>query len=73
MPPRETPTEGRDSREAAKENISKAEGVYRLLSGISAKRSRIYGQRYVGFEIVAIGKQIFFYVAVPVSLLEPVK
>lgn len=73
IPPRETPTEGRDSREAAKENISKAEGVYRLLSGISAKKSRLYGQRYVGFEIVAIGKQIFFYVAVPASLLEPVK
>ncbi len=73
IPPRETPTEGRDSREAAKENISKAEGVYRLLSGISAKKSRLYGQRYVGFEIVAIGKQIFFYAAVPASLLEPVK
>ena len=73
IPPRETPTEGRDSREAAKENISKAEGVYRLLSGISAKKSRLHGQRYVGFEIVAIGKQIFFYVAVPSSLLEPVK
>lgn len=73
IPPREAEKEGKDVREAIKENISKAEGVYRLLSGISAKKSRIYGQRYVSFEIVAIGKKIYFYVAVPVSLLDAVK
>lgn len=73
LPPQEVANGGRDSREMIKENISKAEGVFRLLSGISTKRSQIYGQRYVGFEIVASGKQIFFYVIVPASLMMAVK
>lgn len=73
IPPRESSNENRDIREAIKENISKAEGIFRLLSGIAAKRSRIYGQRYVSFEVVAHGKQIYFYVAVPAALVEPVK
>jgi hypothetical protein len=73
IPPRESEKEGKDVREAIKENISKAEGVYRLLSGISGKKSKIYGQRYVSFEIVAVGKKIYFYVAVPVSLVDAVK
>lgn len=73
IPPQETGDENRDERELVKENISKAEGVYRLLSGISAKKSKINGQRYVSFEVIAKGKQIYFYVAVPASLLAAVK
>lgn len=73
IPPREASNENKDLREAIKENISKAEGIFRLLSGIAGKRSRVYGQRYVSFEIVAHGKQIYFYVAVPAVLVEPVK
>lgn len=73
IPPREASSDNRDMREAIKENISKAEGIFRLLSGISTKKSRLYGQRYVSFEVIGHGKQIFFYVAVPVSLLDSVK
>ena len=73
IPPRETSNENRDVREAIKENISKAEGIFRLLSGIASKKSRLYGQRYVAFEVVADAKQIYFYTAVPAVLLEPVK
>ena len=73
IPPREATKDGRDGHEQIQTNIAKAEGVYRLLSGIAAKHSKVHGQRYVGFEIVAKAKQIFFYVAVPVSLLEPIK
>lgn len=73
IPPRETNDERRDIREAVKENISKAEGIFRLLSGIASKKSRLYGQRYVAFEVVADAKQIYFYTAVPAVLLEPVK
>jgi type IV secretory pathway TraG/TraD family ATPase VirD4 len=73
IPPRESEKEGKDVREAIKENISKAEGVYRLLSGISGKKSKVHGERYISFEIVAVGKQIYFYVAVPVSLEAAVK
>lgn len=73
IPPREASNENRDIREAIKENISKAEGIFRLLSGISTKKSKLYGQRYISFEVVAHGRQIFFYVATPASLLEAVK
>ncbi len=73
LPPQEATAEGRDSREAIKENISLAEGIFRSLSGMSSKKSRLYGQRYISFEAVAIGKQILFYVAVPASLLVAIK
>lgn len=73
IPPREAANENRDIREAIKENISKAEGIFRLMSGIASKKSKLYGQRYVSFEVVAQGKQIFFYTAVPVSLLDAAK
>ena len=73
IPPREVANENKDIREAIKENISKAEGIFRLMSGIASKKSKLYGQRYVSFEVVAQGKQIFFYTAVPVSLLDAVK
>ena len=73
IPPREAANENRDMREAIKENISKAEGIFRLMSGIASKKNKLYGQRYVSFEVVAHGKQIFFYTAVPVSLLDAAK
>ncbi len=73
IPPQESGDENRDVRDLVKENISKAEGVYRLLSGISGKKSRVHSQRFVSFEVIAKGKQIYFYVAVPASLLAAVK
>lgn len=73
IPPQEVRAGERDVREMIKENISKAEGIFKLLSGISTKRSHIYGQRYVSFEIIANGSQIYFYVAVPASLVTAVK
>ncbi len=73
IPPQETGDENRDERELIKENISKAEGIYRLLSGIATKKSKVYSQRHISFETIAQGKQIFFYAAVPVSLLAAVK
>jgi len=73
IPPQESGDDNRDERELVKENVSRAEGVYRLLSGISGKKSFVNGQRYVSFEVIAKGKQIYFYVAVPASLLSAVK
>ncbi|GDX62792.1 hypothetical protein LBMAG34_3260 [Candidatus Saccharibacteria bacterium] len=73
IPPQETEEGNRDERELVKENISKAEGVYRLLSGIATKSSIVHSQRHVSFETIAKGKQIFFYAAVPISLLAAVK
>lgn len=73
LPPQEADTGSRDMREVIKENISKAEGVFNLLSGIATEKSKFYGKKYISFEIVADGKQINFYVAVPATLLSAVQ
>jgi hypothetical protein len=71
LPPAEPDDSQRDDREEIKENISKAEGIFTLLSGTFAK-SWLYSQRHIAFEIVAQGEQIFFYVAVPAGLVTSV-
>jgi hypothetical protein len=73
LPPQEAEDGSRDTRELIKENISKAEGVFNLLSGIATDKSKFYGKKYVSFEIVADGKQINFYIAVPATLLSAVQ
>jgi hypothetical protein len=74
LPPAEaSEAGGRDTRELFKENISKAEGIFNLLSGITADKSKLYGNRYVSFEIIADGQMIYFYTAVPVTLLSTVQ
>ncbi|MFO0955634.1 MAG: DUF87 domain-containing protein [Candidatus Saccharibacteria bacterium] len=72
LPPAEPDDSQRDDREEIKENISKAEGIFTLLSGTFAK-SWLYSQRHIAFEIVAQGEQIFFYVAVPAGLVTSVE
>lgn len=73
LPPQESREDNRDSRELIKENISRAEGMFNLLSGISAKHALIYTKKYLAFEIIATGKTINFYVVTPVSLLSAVQ
>lgn len=73
LPPQEAEDGSRDTRELIKENISKAEGVFNLLSGIATDKTKFYGKKYVSFEIVADGKQINFYIAVPATLLSAVQ
>ncbi|MDP4038926.1 MAG: hypothetical protein Q8P54_03145, partial [bacterium] len=62
-------TAGRDQRELIDENITKAEGVFNLLSGIATHSNILYGRKFISMEIVAKGEQIYFYLGVPVSLL----
>ncbi len=74
IPPLEVAQDStRDFREQVRENASKAEGIFRMLTGIGRKKFSLRGQRYVSFEVVANGKEIFFYIAVPAKLLVPVK
>lgn len=73
LPPADDDENQRDEREKIKENVSRAEGIYTLLSGIATNRRFLYSQRHISFEIVAHGEQIFFYVAVPVSLVTSVE
>ena len=64
----------RDSREVVDENLSKAVGLYNLLTSIVEKKSfktAYYGQEHIAFEIIAKGSSICFYVAAS-ETLEPV-
>ena len=72
LPPAEEDESQRDDREKIKENISKAEGIFTLLSGLATKR-KLYSQRHIAFEIVARGEQIYFYVGVPAALTSAVE
>ncbi|MBP9827009.1 type IV secretion system DNA-binding domain-containing protein [Candidatus Saccharibacteria bacterium] len=74
LPPPERDTgDSRDERDEIKENIARAESIYKLLSGIATNRRIIYSQRHIAFEIVAQGEQIYFYVVVPAALLTAVE
>ena len=72
LPPAEEDESQRDDREKIKENISKAEGIFTLLSGLATKR-KLYSQRHIAFEIVVRGEQIYFYVGVPAALTSAVE
>ncbi|MFA5583535.1 MAG: hypothetical protein WDA09_04905, partial [Bacteriovoracaceae bacterium] len=68
--------QGRDDREAAKEVISFMETFYSNLSVIykkGIKNNLFHGQRHIALEIVARDKEIFFYIAAPVVLLDVVE
>lgn len=77
LPPQSEDTEiaNRDVRDVVDENISKAQILYNILSSSLKKgfKSKFYGQRHFGFEIVGSKGFVHFYAAVPVALVELVK
>lgn len=77
LPPPSDDTEvgGRDTRDVADENISKAQILYNIIASTLQKgfKSRFYGQRHIAFEIVATKGFVRFYTAVPIALVEVVK
>jgi len=68
-------SKGRDARDIADENISKAQVLYNIIASTAQKgfKSRFYGQRHISFEIVANKGLVYFYTAVPVSLVSVVE
>ncbi|HUC95772.1 MAG TPA: DUF87 domain-containing protein [Candidatus Saccharimonadia bacterium] len=66
---------GRDSRDVADENISKAQTIYSIISSTFKDdfKSRFYGQRHFSFEIVGSKGFINYYAAVPLALSDRVK
>ncbi|MEI6237461.1 MAG: type IV secretory system conjugative DNA transfer family protein, partial [Candidatus Saccharibacteria bacterium] len=68
-------SKGRDSRDIADENISKAEVLYNIIASTAQQgfKSKFYGQRHISFEIVAHGNSVNFYSAVPVALVSVVE
>jgi hypothetical protein len=77
LPPPSDDTEvgGRDVRDVTEENISKAQVIYNIIASTLQKgfKARLYGQRHFAFEIVGVKGFVYFYAAVPISLVEVVK
>ncbi len=77
LPPQsdDTDASGRDLRDIADENISKAQILYNIIASTLQKgiKSQFYGQRHFAFEIVGSKGIVQFYAAVPVALVEVVK
>lgn len=66
---------GRDGREITDENVSKAQVMYNIIASTIQKgfKSKYYGQRHIAFEIVAAKGFVYFYVAVPMVLIDVVQ
>ena len=65
----------RDARDVTEETISKAQSIYNIIASTFEKNFRrgFYGQRHFAFEIIGSQGFVYFYAAVPLSLLEVVK
>jgi hypothetical protein len=65
----------RDTRDVTEETISKAQTIYNIIASTFEKNFKrgFYGQRHFAFEIVATHGFVYFYAAVPISMLEVVK
>ena len=65
----------RDIRDVTDETVSQAQTMYNIIASTATKgfHSRIYGQRHMGFEIVASDGLVHYYAIVPYVLLDNVK
>jgi hypothetical protein len=74
-PSDDTQANGRDVRDLTDENISKATIIYNIIASTVQKgfKSRFYGQRHFGFEVIGAQGFVYFYAAVPVALVDVVK
>jgi hypothetical protein len=77
LPPisEDTEAKGRDTRDVIDETISRAQIIYNVVAGTWQKgfKNTFYGQRHFAFEIVGSQGFVYFYVAVPIALLDVVK
>ncbi|MDL2341458.1 MAG: ATP-binding protein [Patescibacteria group bacterium] len=66
---------GRDVRDVTEETISKAQIIYNIIASTIQKgwKSKFYGQRHFGFEIVGSQGFVHFYAAVPIALVDVVR
>ena len=74
-PSEDTEAAGRDVRDLIDENISKAQIIYNIIASTIQKgfKSRMYGQRHFGFEIIGTKGFVHFYATVPLALADVVK
>jgi hypothetical protein len=71
-PSDDTDGNGRDTRDLLDENISKSQALYNIISSsyVKGKKMKYYGQKHFAFEIIAHGGFVYFYVAIPHSLVD---
>lgn len=74
-PSEDTEANGRDIRDLTDENISKAQIIYNIIASTFQKgwKHKLYGQRHFAFEIIGTQGFVYFYAAVPISLVEVVR
>lgn len=74
-PSEDIESNGRDIRDINEETVSKAQIVYNIIASTFQKgwKYKVYGQRHFAFEIVGSQGFVYFYAAVPVTLVEVVK
>lgn len=67
--------QNRDAREVTDEMVSKAQTMYNVIASTATRNfhSRIYGQRHIGFEIVAKEGLVQYYASVPYVLLDNIR
>lgn len=65
----------RDERDLTEEVISQAQVMYNIISSTATKgfKSRIYGQRHLSFEIISHEGLVYYYVVVPIVLVDVVR
>jgi hypothetical protein len=68
-------SETRDARDVVDENTSRAITLYNIIASTNTKgfKSKFYGQRHIGIEIVAIKGFVHFYAVVPLPLIAVVE
>lgn len=66
---------GRDERDVTNEALSQAQVMYSIIASTLTKgfKSKVYGQRHLAFEIVAVNGLIKYYAVVPTVITETVK
>lgn len=79
MGSKEQQIKNRDDRDVGREIISFMETFYANLSVVYKRglqhvhKNLLYGQRHIALELVAKEKEIFFYIGVPITLLDMVE
>ena len=68
-------TGGRDERDVTEEVLSQAQVMYNIIASTATRgfKSKIYGQRHMSFEMVARDGLVYYYVVVPVVLVDVIR
>lgn len=65
----------RDARDVTQEAISQAQVMYNIIASTATKgfKSKLFGQRHIAFEVTVKKGLVYYYVIVPVVLIDVIK